>query len=117
MNSAPCAAAEPARPPPRPRSTNANPTAIAAPSSGPATYTQYALKSAPTRSGPKVRAGFSDVGQGAFGFWFKFVAENVPFAILPFFVLYAIYLQVDYLTRRAGARAAGGTVAPTADEA
>lgn len=50
----------------------------------------------------EVRAGFSDVGQGAFGFWFKFVAENVPFAILPFFVLYAIYLQVDYLTRRAG---------------
>jgi hypothetical protein len=29
-------------------------------------------------------------------------AENVPFAILPFFVLYAIYLQVDYLTRQAG---------------
>ena len=53
----------------------------------------------------EVRAGFSDVGQGAFGLWFKFVAENVPFAILPFFVLYAIYLQVDYLTRRAGATA------------
>jgi hypothetical protein len=32
----PCAAAEPARPPPSPRSTNAQPTAIAAPSSGPA---------------------------------------------------------------------------------
>jgi hypothetical protein len=52
----------------------------------------------------EVRAGFSDIGQGAFGFWFKFIAENVPFMILPFFVLFAIYLQVDYLTRRAGPR-------------
>ncbi len=38
--SAPCAAPEPARPPPRPRSTNATPTAMTAPASGPATYTQ-----------------------------------------------------------------------------
>jgi hypothetical protein len=53
----------------------------------------------------EVRAGFGDVGQGAFGFWFKFVAENVTFAVLPFFVLYAIYLQVDYLTRQAGPKA------------
>jgi hypothetical protein len=52
----------------------------------------------------EMRAGFGDVGQGAFGFWFKFVAENVTFAVLPFFVLYAIYLQVDYLTRQAGAK-------------
>ena len=37
---------------------------------------------------------------GAFGFWFKFIGENVPFMIMPFFVLYAIYLQVDYLARR-----------------
>ncbi len=51
------------------------------------------------------RAGFADIGQGAFGFWFKFVGENVPFMILPFVVLYAIYLQVDFLTRRAGANA------------
>jgi hypothetical protein len=50
----------------------------------------------------EVRAGFGDIGQGAFGFWFKFIAENVPFMILPPFVLYAIYLQIDYLTRRAG---------------
>ncbi|BBZ29633.1 hypothetical protein MMAD_39280 [Mycolicibacterium madagascariense] len=51
----------------------------------------------------EVRAGFSDVGQGAFGLWFKFIAENVPFAVLPFFVLWGIHRQVDYLTRRAGA--------------
>ena len=36
----PCAAAEPARPPPAPRSTHAAPTARTAPTSGPATYTQ-----------------------------------------------------------------------------
>jgi hypothetical protein len=61
----------------------------------------------------EARAGFGDLGQGAFGFWFKFVAENVTFTILPPFVLYAIYLQIDYLTRRAGAQAAAGTVAAT----
>jgi hypothetical protein len=55
----------------------------------------------------EVRSGFADIGQGAFGFWFKFVGENVPFMILPFLVLYAIYLQVDYLTRRAGAAPRG----------
>ncbi|BBY52341.1 hypothetical protein MARA_58090 [Mycolicibacterium arabiense] len=53
----------------------------------------------------EVRAGFGDIGQGAFGFWFKFIAENVPFMILPFFVLIAIHRQIDYLTRRAGVRA------------
>ncbi|MET0897322.1 MAG: emopamil-binding protein [Mycobacterium sp.] len=53
----------------------------------------------------EVRSGFSDIGQGAFGLWFKFIAENVPFMILPFFVLFAIYLQIDHLTRRAGAQA------------
>jgi hypothetical protein len=47
----------------------------------------------------EIRAGFSDIGQGAFGLWFKFVGENVPYMILPAFVLYAIYLQIDYLTR------------------
>jgi hypothetical protein len=36
----PCAASEPARPPPAPRSTHAAPTARTAPRSGPATYTQ-----------------------------------------------------------------------------
>ena len=50
----------------------------------------------------EVRSGFGDIGQGAFGLWFKFIAENVPFIILPSLVLYSIYLQIDYLTRRAG---------------
>ena len=36
----PCAAPEPVRPPPAPRSTHAAPTARTAPRSGPATYTQ-----------------------------------------------------------------------------
>jgi hypothetical protein len=58
----------------------------------------------------EVRSGFADLGQGAFGLWFKFVGENVPFMILPFLVLYAIYLQVDYLTRRLGPRPADGDV-------
>lgn len=53
----------------------------------------------------EIRAGFNDIGQGAYGLWFKFVGENVPYMILPVFVLYAVYLQVDYLTRRAGAAA------------
>lgn len=51
----------------------------------------------------EIRSGFGDIEQGAYGLWFKFVGENVPYMILPFFVLYAVYLQVDYLTRRAGA--------------
>jgi hypothetical protein len=50
----------------------------------------------------EVGAGFHDIGQGAFGFWFKFIGENIPFIVLPPLVLYAIYLQIDYLTRRAG---------------
>ena len=54
----------------------------------------------------EVGAGFDDIGQGAYGLWFKFIAENVPFIVLPPLVLYAIHLQIDYLTRRAGAVAA-----------
>jgi hypothetical protein len=53
----------------------------------------------------EIRAGFNDIAEGAYGLWFKFVGENVPYMILPVFVLYAVYLQVDYLTRRAGAAA------------
>ncbi len=48
----------------------------------------------------RVRSGFADIGQGTFALWFKFIAENVPFMVLPGFVLYAIYLQIDYLTSR-----------------
>jgi hypothetical protein len=59
----------------------------------------------------EVRSGFSDIGQGAFGLWFKYIAENVPFMVLPFFVLFAIYLQINYLTRKAGPiPAAAGSV-------
>jgi hypothetical protein len=50
----------------------------------------------------EVGAGFHDIGQGAFGLWFKFIGENVPFIVLPPLVLYSIHLQIDYLTRRAG---------------
>ena len=50
----------------------------------------------------EVSTGFKDIGQGPFGFWFKFIGENVPFIVLPPLVLYAIYLQIDHLTRRAG---------------
>ena len=53
----------------------------------------------------EVGAGFDDIGQGEFGLWFKFVAENVPFIVLPPLVLYSIHLQIDYLTRgRASSR-------------
>ena len=52
----------------------------------------------------EVGAGFADIGQGAFGLGFKFIAENVPFIVLPPLVLYATYLQIDHLTRRAGTR-------------
>lgn len=54
----------------------------------------------------EIRAGFAGIGQGAFGLWFKFIGENVPYLILPYFVLYAIYYLVDHLTRQAGATAA-----------
>ena len=50
----------------------------------------------------EVGAGFADIGQGAFGLWFKFVGENIPFIVLPPLVLYAIQLQIDQLTRWAG---------------
>ena len=50
----------------------------------------------------EVGSGFADIGQGAFGLWFKFIGENVPFIVLPAVVLYSIYLQIDYLTRRVG---------------
>jgi hypothetical protein len=48
----------------------------------------------------EVSNGFDDIGQGPFGFWFKFIGENLPFIILPPLVLYSIHLQIDYLTRR-----------------
>lgn len=51
----------------------------------------------------EVGAGFENIGQGAYGLGFKFIAENVPFIVLPPLVLYAIHLQIDHLTRRAGA--------------
>ena len=50
----------------------------------------------------EVGAGFSDIEQGSFGLWLKFIGENIPFVVLPPLVLYAIHLQIDYLTRRAG---------------
>ncbi|WP_142270971.1 emopamil-binding protein [Mycobacterium sp. AT1] len=49
----------------------------------------------------EVGAGFADIGQGGYGLGFKFVAENVPFIVLPPLVLYATYLQIDHLTRAA----------------
>lgn len=52
----------------------------------------------------EVGAGFANIGQGAFGLWFKFIGENVPFIVLPPLVLYATHLQIDHLTRRAGPR-------------
>ncbi len=55
----------------------------------------------------EVGAGFSHIGQGAFGLGFKFIAENIPFIVLPPLVLYSIHLQIDYLTRRAGAAGSG----------
>lgn len=58
----------------------------------------------------EIRAGFNDIGQGAYGLWFKLVGENVPYMILPVFVLYAVYLQVDYLSRRAGATGTHGRI-------
>lgn len=56
----------------------------------------------------EVGAGFSDIGQGAFGLGFKFIAENIPFIVLPPLVLYATYLQIDHLTRRAARESTGG---------
>ncbi|MDT5138817.1 MAG: hypothetical protein QOD58_3079 [Mycobacterium sp.] len=52
----------------------------------------------------EVGAGFTHIGQGAFGLGFKFIGENIPFIVLPPLVLYATHLQIDYLTRRVGAQ-------------
>src|SRR6185437_16874843 len=52
----PCAAATPLRPPPRPRSTYAMPTAIRPPATGPARYAHHAVQSPLTRTGPQSRA-------------------------------------------------------------
>ena len=65
----------------------------------------------------EIRAGFHDVGQGAYGLWFKLVGENVPYMILPAFVLFAVYRQIDYLTRRAGAADAANAVRAGTDSA
>jgi len=66
----------------------------------------------------EIRAGFADIGQGAYGLWFKFIGENVPYLILPYFVLYAIYYLTDHLTRLAGpvaAPAAAPSESPSQD--
>jgi hypothetical protein len=34
-----------------------------------------------------VGAGFENIGQGPFGLGFKFIAENIPFIVLPPLVL------------------------------
>jgi hypothetical protein len=52
----------------------------------------------------EVRTGFADIGQGWYGLAFKFIFINLPFLVVPPFVLYAIYQQADFLTRRAGPR-------------
>jgi phosphoglycerol transferase MdoB-like AlkP superfamily enzyme len=67
----------------------------------------------------EIRAGFADIGQGAYGLWGKFVGENVPYLILPYFVLYAIYYLTDHLTRLAGAAGASapGSSRPASYEA
>lgn len=54
----------------------------------------------------EVGAGFENIGQGGYGLGFKFIAENVPFMVLPPLVLYAIHVQIDHLTRLAGPRVA-----------
>jgi hypothetical protein len=62
----------------------------------------------------EVGAGFTHIGQGAFGLGFKFIGENIPFIVLPPLVLYSIHLQIDFLTRRAGAQAPSESIpAPT----
>src|SRR4029079_1445688 len=50
----------PLRPPPRPRSTYAMPTAIRPPATGPARYAHHAVQSPFTKTGPSDRAGFID---------------------------------------------------------
>jgi hypothetical protein len=62
----------------------------------------------------EVRTGMVDIGQGWYGLAFKFIFINLPFLVVPPFVLYAIYQQIDYLTRRAGLRAEVIDVLPTA---
>ncbi|MEC4762833.1 hypothetical protein VT930_06870 [Mycobacterium sherrisii] len=54
----------------------------------------------------EVRAGFHDIGQGAFGVGFKFIGA---YLILPYFVLYATSCPVNH---RRAKRALSGAAAP-----
>jgi hypothetical protein len=57
----------------------------------------------------EVRTGFANIGQGWYGIGFKFIFMNVAVITFPPAVLFAIYRQVDFLTRREGARALSRT--------
>jgi hypothetical protein len=46
------------------------------------------------------RAGFANIGQGAYGLWFKFIGENIFYFVLPYLALYAMHLQINYLNKR-----------------
>lgn len=51
----------------------------------------------------EIRAGFADIGQGwIYGVGFTFLFMNLAFMTYPIPTLYFIYLQIDYLTGRAG---------------
>lgn len=60
----------------------------------------------------EVKNGFAAIGQGFwYGVAYKFFLYNGAFIIFPGLVLFAIYLQVDYLTRRSARREALESVA------
>ncbi len=51
----------------------------------------------------EARTGFANIGQGLwYGVGFKFIFMNIAVITFPPVVLYAIYRQADFLTRRAG---------------
>lgn len=48
----------------------------------------------------EVRAGFDDIGQGAYGLWFKFVFENVFYFVMPYAAVAAMIYVITQLIRR-----------------
>lgn len=59
----------------------------------------------------EARTGFASIGQGLiYGLGFKFIFMNLAMIVSPPFVMYAIYQQIDFLTRKCGAVAFAGEI-------
>lgn len=58
------------------------------------------LGTAATYLASEVRVGFDDIGQGAYGLWFKFIFENVFYFGMPYAAIVAMIYVITQLIRR-----------------